>query len=597
MTPLREALILPCLFLTVVLLGGLRIGTSVRLLPPPLVSVVLAMLLLGSLVRAHVVRPDRLMNQARRPLENLSGLLVLLTLFAASAQVLNMVTPDSGLLHLLVSVFFFVQLLTTLAAARDRIAMLRSLAVLLGCVFVLRFIALESLYSPGRGLLKRVMTTLLEGVTLGSLEYEPTGTATGYVAFAALTLYLIGLVLCSDTTQHDQPGLVRQTPSEQALAPLLLMVAVGAVVAGGCTGANQRPTGSGTRDAFVDSAVRERSLAAARVWQPPAVPVSSADLGENPGGPAALRATDTVSCRFVPELVNGTTPKFRCELEGGEIVKVKYGRRNPEVFAEVAATRLLAALGFAADRMYLVARVTCAGCPAFPFQALRCHAVTGLRSGCLMGPLNSRDSAEFEPAVVERRLPGRAIESHEGQGWAWFELDRVDSDQGGASRAEIDAMRLIAVLLAHWDNKSENQRLICPPEADRPDGSCARPIGLIQDLGATFGPVKLDLPNWRRVPVWKDARSCTVSMEHLPFNGATFPETTISEDGRLLLLGVLEQVSEAQLRTLFVSAGITTFDGVSGDGRNPEAWVQAFREKVRQVREAGPCPSSASPLS
>ena len=34
------------------------------------------------------------------------------------------------------------------------------------------------------------MTALMEGVTLGTLDYVPTGAATGYVAFLALTLYL-----------------------------------------------------------------------------------------------------------------------------------------------------------------------------------------------------------------------------------------------------------------------------------------------------------------------------------------------------------------------------------------------------------------------
>jgi predicted lipid-binding transport protein (Tim44 family) len=60
---------------------------------------------------------------------------------------------------------------------------------------VLRFIALESLYSPGRGVIKRVMTALMEGITLGTLDYVPTGSATGYVAFLCLALYLVGLVL------------------------------------------------------------------------------------------------------------------------------------------------------------------------------------------------------------------------------------------------------------------------------------------------------------------------------------------------------------------------------------------------------------------
>jgi hypothetical protein len=198
MTPLRESFALPCLFLTVALLGGLRLGAAgvdVRLVPPPLVSLILAVLLLGALVRTRVFTPDRLIGNHRAPLENVSGSVVLLALFAAAAQTFNLLTPDSGLLHVLVSLFFLVQLLTTLTAVRDRLGMLRSLAVLMGCVFFLRFVALESLYSPGRGVLKRVMIALMEGVTLGALDYAPTGPATGYVAFLTLTLFLIGLLL------------------------------------------------------------------------------------------------------------------------------------------------------------------------------------------------------------------------------------------------------------------------------------------------------------------------------------------------------------------------------------------------------------------
>ena len=36
MTPIREALLLPLMLLSVALLGGLRIATTVRLVPPPL---------------------------------------------------------------------------------------------------------------------------------------------------------------------------------------------------------------------------------------------------------------------------------------------------------------------------------------------------------------------------------------------------------------------------------------------------------------------------------------------------------------------------------------------------------------------------------
>ncbi len=195
MSPIREAIALPCLFLTVALLGGLRLGNEVRLLPPPAGALVLAVLTVGALSRSRVLVLERFLHRRRSPLENLSGAIVIVTLLAASAQAFNVVTPDSGLLHVIVSVFFVVQLLTTLAGVRDRLAMLRSVTVLLGCAFVIRYVALESLYAPGRSLMKRVMTALLEGVTLGAIEYEPAGPATGYLAFATLALFVAGLVL------------------------------------------------------------------------------------------------------------------------------------------------------------------------------------------------------------------------------------------------------------------------------------------------------------------------------------------------------------------------------------------------------------------
>lgn len=195
MSIVREAFVLPILFLTVALLGGLRIGAGVRLVTPSLAALLLGMLLLGTLARARVFRPEALMAADRTPLENTSGLVVILTLFAASAQIFNLLTPESGLLHAMFTVLFGVQLLTTMAAVRDRAAMLRGLLVLFGAVFALRFVVLESLYAPGRGLLTRVLTAAAEGVTLGGIDYQPNAPATGYIAFATLTMYVAGLVL------------------------------------------------------------------------------------------------------------------------------------------------------------------------------------------------------------------------------------------------------------------------------------------------------------------------------------------------------------------------------------------------------------------
>ena len=591
MTPLREAFVLPCLFLTVVLLGGLRVGADVRLVPPPVESLVLAVLLIAALVRSRALVPERLMRQSRTPLENASGFAVLATLFAACAQAFSLVTPDTGLLHLLVTVFFVVQILTTLAGVRERLAMLRSVAVLFGCAFALRFIALESLYAPGRGLMKRVMTALLEGVTLGALDYQPTGPLTGYVAFLALTLFIAGLVLLAsggDATARREIVVSGGRGSSIVAGAALIAAVVGM---SGCADAGAAR--ADPAEQLVTGAQREEALAAARVWNEPPVPVADVRFGVDDERPDWLGTSREISCRFAPEPVGGTTPKFYCTLEGGETVKVKYGAGNAELFAEVAATRLLAALGFAADRMYVVERVRCYGCPPMPFQALRCHARTGLARACFAGA-RPRTAAVFEPAVVERRLDGRRIQATDNQGWAWYELARIDASRGGSTRREIDGLRLMAVLLAHWDNKAENQRLVCAPGSDTPDGGCARPLAIMQDLGATFGPTKLDLPNWERTPVWADRRACRVSMETLPFAGATFPEAQISEEGRQFLLGLLSQLNAQQLRELFASAAIAHFDGVSAESRDPRAWTRAFLFKVEQVRRAGPCPAAST---
>jgi hypothetical protein len=194
-TVVREAFVLPAIFLTVVLLGGLRIAEDVRLVAPSLMALVQAMLLVGCLMRARAIAPEQLMNAGRPALENCSGLVVLLALFAACAQVFNLLTPESGLLFLLFSVFFLVQLLTTLAAVRDRVPLLQALVILLGSVFLIRFVALEALYSPEAGTLKRLLTAVMEGVTLGGLEYRAHAPATGYLAFLTLALFVVGLVL------------------------------------------------------------------------------------------------------------------------------------------------------------------------------------------------------------------------------------------------------------------------------------------------------------------------------------------------------------------------------------------------------------------
>lgn len=216
MTPLREAVVLPAIFLTVILLGGLRVDADVRFVDPPLIALVLGLLLIASLVRARVFRPEAFMHAGRPGLGNVSGAIVLISLYAASVQVFHLVTPAHGLLHVLFGAFFFIQLLTAMAGGAGRVGYLRSLVVLLGSAFALRWIVLEALYAPDSGMLKRLFTALAEGVTLGALDYAPHDAFTGYTAFFAIALYLTGLALL-EPPGSERPGLVRTVSADRGL--------------------------------------------------------------------------------------------------------------------------------------------------------------------------------------------------------------------------------------------------------------------------------------------------------------------------------------------------------------------------------------------
>jgi len=113
---------------------------------------------------------------------------------------------------------------------------------------------------------------------------------------------------------------------------------------------------------------------------------------------------------------------------------------------------------------------------------------------------------------------------------------------------------------------------------------------MIQDLGGTFGPFKVNLHAWAEAPIWRDARRCVVSMRTLPFGGSTFPDAQISEDGRQRLLAQLQALTDGDIRTLFASAAFPAYQSPTDDERDLEEWTRAFQSRVRMIGEAGPCP-------
>lgn len=198
---IREALLLPVVFLTVLLLGGLHIADTTVLRFPSLFALVLGLLLLRVLVQSGALAPERLLSASRSGLANANGLVVFVTLWAAAAQTFALLIPDSGLPRLVFNLFFLILLLNTAAAAPDRLRLLRSLTVTFGAAFVLKFILLHELSAPGSSGLKRVLQAMLEGLTLGALMQAVPHPVTGYVALFTVALFLIGVFLLP----HRQP--------------------------------------------------------------------------------------------------------------------------------------------------------------------------------------------------------------------------------------------------------------------------------------------------------------------------------------------------------------------------------------------------------
>jgi hypothetical protein len=343
------------------------------------------------------------------------------------------------------------------------------------------------------------------------------------------------------------------------IATVVILSSVGTVASHAAAGAN---------------VTRDQRLAAihhAKVWS--ATNVGAMDIKRGPQGPLAFKPGETVTCDFTPKSHGqGSTLKFECALPSGRELKVRYGKENGEVYAQVAATRLLWALGFPATRMYPVT-VVCRGCPANPFKDRTAAPRSAITT--------------FDPATIEVKADGTAIETKPDEGWSWDELDLVDEKSGGAPLRERDALKLLAVLMQHSSSKAINQRILC---LDEPE--CRHTEMMVLDVGKTFGRANVlnnddtgavNFKAWSGMPIWKEPSGCVAD---LPGSlTGTLRNPRISEGGRKFLADLLRQLSDTQIRDLFEVARVTRRDPSAGVAD----WVNAFKGK-RDAIATRTCP-------
>ena len=313
-------------------------------------------------------------------------------------------------------------------------------------------------------------------------------------------------------------------------------------------------------------------LARAQVWQ--SVDVRKADLMAGPQGTGGFARQATVTCDYLDKKMGGLSPKFACRLPDGDELKVKYGGTNGEVYGELLATRLLWALGFGADTMYPV-NVICRNCPQ-PLGGIE-------RPG---------GEYRFDPALVERKMPGHEWPAKDDSGWSGRELAATTPARGGAPSAHRDALTLLAVFMQHSDSKPQQQRILCLGGIE--EDSCSRPFLMISDVGLTFGAASMansneasgvNLVRWRDTPVWRDEPGCVGNLSK-SFSG-TLDKPVIGEAGRRFLAELLDQLSDRQLHDLFEVARVNLRMREPGHALSGfpsiDEWVSVFKQKRNEI--------------
>lgn len=329
----------------------------------------------------------------------------------------------------------------------------------------------------------------------------------------------------------------------------------------------------------INKAERERLIRKSQVWQP--VSTASLNLLRGPKDPSSIPLDEAsisgkpVDCDYIPwgpqnvKNTSSKTPKFSCRLSNGEKISVKYDLKNREVFSEIIGTRLAWATGFLADAMYAVS-VNCKGCPSDPWAA---------------GNGETGSGQFYQLTAVERKFPGDTIETSDGEGFNFKEVEKISEAEGGAPRAHVDAFKLLATLVYYNDAKPDNQRITCPVEAITADGRCSQPYMMMHDMGATFlgsggmfgGGKKASLKGWAKRSVFKD-NACTGNVPG--DSNSTLRSPKISEAGRAFFAQQLSELRKNKLVDIFRAAHV---DQVPGEGNSPEAWASALEIKINEI--------------
>lgn len=201
-------ILVPCIFLTVALLGGLRVNSadgSLIFLKPALTYLIFSVILIFLFVRAGLIDVNGWFAEGFPLLTNVANAAVFFSLFAATTQLFNSLTPESGMPFWIISFCFFWTLWNNLFADFDTRKLLRSLGGLFGIAFVAKYLLLANLTAPdGGSWLQRIIENPAQEAFTWLLDLPRFSPATGYIQFFAVLLYLLGLYLLPSSMKPEK---------------------------------------------------------------------------------------------------------------------------------------------------------------------------------------------------------------------------------------------------------------------------------------------------------------------------------------------------------------------------------------------------------
>jgi hypothetical protein len=284
------------------------------------------------------------------------------------------------------------------------------------------------------------------------------------------------------------------------------------------------------------------------LWRDPG-PIGARDLF---WGPGSEEHAPKPPFSFVSEDDSGTKPKVVVSDKTGMLWTAKFAsesKTGSEVHSEIAASRLVWALGYFVEEHYYVPKGTISG---------------------VQGVLRKRTAAAIAPdgSFKESRFEREPPEIDRGPRW-----DLEDNPFAGSR--ELSGLKMMAMLLNNWDARPGNTRILRVPVAD---GIEERFV--LSDLGTAFGKIAGRPTRWNLTDYKNSDFIRGIVGDSLVFcHGLDMqPPLSVPLDHARWFSQLASQLTATQVRKALEASGAKR--------REIEGFSKVVLAKIEQLREA-----------